>query len=102
MGYVIIGLSALTVTGMQGAVMQMFTHGTVTALLFTMVGLVYDRTHTRIIPDMGGLAPKMPFIATAFVMAGLASLGLPGMNGFIGEFVVFIGAFEVWPWPTAI
>ena len=102
MGYVIIGLAALTTTGIQGAVMQMFTHGTITALLFTMVGLVYDRTHTRIIPDMGGLAPRMPFIATAFVMAGLASLGLPGMNGFIGEFLVFIGAFEVWPIYTAI
>jgi NADH-quinone oxidoreductase subunit M len=102
MGYVIIGLAALTATGIQGAVMQMFTHGTITALLFTMVGLVYDRTHTRIIPDMGGLAPKMPFIATGFVMAGLASLGLPGMNGFIGEFLVFIGSFGVWPAYTAI
>jgi NADH-quinone oxidoreductase subunit M len=102
MGYVIIGLAALTTTGIQGAVMQMFTHGTITALLFTMVGLVYDRTHTRLIPDMSGLAPRMPFIATSFVMAGLASLGLPGMNGFIGEFLVFIGAFEVWPIYTAI
>jgi NADH-quinone oxidoreductase subunit M len=102
MGYVIIGLAALTTTGIQGAVMQMFTHGTITALLFTMVGLVYDRTHTRLIPDMSGLAPRMPFIATSFVMAGLASLGLPGMNGFIGEFLVFIGAFEVWPVYTAI
>jgi len=102
MGYVIIGMAALTSTGIQGAVMQMFTHGTITALLFTMVGLVYDRTHTRIIPQMGGLAPKMPFIAVGFVMAGLASLGLPGMNGFIGEFLVFIGAFSVWPWQTGI
>jgi len=102
MGYVIVGLAALTTTGIQGAVVQMFTHGTITALLFTMVGLVYDRTHTRIIPTMGGLAPKMPFIATAFVMAGLASLGLPGMNGFIGEFLVFIGAFETWPVFTGI
>src|SRR5215213_956579 len=102
MGYVIIGMAALSVTGIQGAVMQMFTHGTITALLFTMVGLVYDRTHTRIIPQMGGLAPKMPFIAVGFVMAGLASLGLPGMNGFIGEFLVFIGAFPVWPVYTSI
>jgi NADH-quinone oxidoreductase subunit M len=102
MGYVIVGLAALTATGIQGAVVQMFTHGTITALLFTMVGLVYDRTHTRIIPDMSGLAPKMPFITTGFVMAGLASLGLPGMNGFIGEFLVFIGAFPVWPVYTAI
>ena len=102
MGYVVLGLAALSTTGIQGAVMQMFTHGTITALLFTMVGLVYDRTHTRIIPEMGGLAQRMPFIATGFVMAGLASLGLPGMNGFIGEFLVFIGAWNVWPWWTAI
>jgi NADH-quinone oxidoreductase subunit M len=102
MGYVILGLAALSAGGIQGAVVQMFTHGTITALLFTMVGLVYDRTHTRIIPDMGGLAPKMPFIASAFVIAGLASLGLPGLNGFIGEFVVFMGAFEVWPVYTII
>src|SRR5204863_1169476 len=94
--------AALSTTGLQGAVMQMFTHGTITALLFTMVGLVYDRTHTRVIPDMSGLAPKMPFIATGFVMAGLASLGLPGMNGFIGEFLVFIGGFPVWPLVTGI
>jgi NADH-quinone oxidoreductase subunit M len=102
MGYVIVGLAALTATSIQGAVVQMFTHGTVTALLFTMVGLVYDRTHTRIIPNMGGLAPKMPFIAVGFVIAGLASLGLPGMNGFIGEFLVFIGSFGTWPWHTGI
>jgi len=102
MGYVILGLAALTSTGMEGAVMQMFTHGTITGLLFMMVGLVYDRTHTRMIPDMSGLAPRMPFIATTFVMAGLASLGLPGMNGFIGEFLVFIGSYSVWPIPTIL
>jgi NADH-quinone oxidoreductase subunit M len=102
MGYVILGLAALTPTGLEGAVMQMFTHGTITALLFTMVGLVYERTHTRIISDMSGLAARMPFIATGFVMAGLASLGLPGMNGFIGEFLVFIGAYGVWPLATIL
>ncbi len=102
MGYVVLGLAALNTTGFQGAVMQMFTHGTITALLFVMVGLVYDRTHTRMIPEMSGLAVRMPFIATTFVMAGLASLGLPGMNGFIGEFLVFIGAWAVWPVYTAI
>jgi NADH-quinone oxidoreductase subunit M len=102
MGYVILGLAALNATGIEGAVMQMFTHGTITALLFMMVGLVYDRTHTREIERMRGLAPKMPFIAACFVMAGLASLGLPGMNGFIGEFIVFIGAFPVWPVATIL
>ncbi len=102
MGYVLLGLAALTPTGIEGAVMQMFTHGTITALLFMMVGLVYDRTHTRQIPEMSGLATRMPFIATGFVIAGLASLGLPGMNGFIGEFLVFIGAFGVWPLATVL
>jgi NADH-quinone oxidoreductase subunit M len=102
MGYVVLGLAALTSTGIEGAVMQMFTHGTITALLFMMVGLVYDRTHTRQIPDMGGLAARMPFIAASFVIAGLASLGLPGMNGFVGEFLVFIGSYRVLPIPTIL
>ncbi len=102
MGYVILGLAALTPTGIEGAVMQMFAHGTITGLLFMMVGLVYDRTHTRLIPEMSGLAARMPFIATGFVMAGLASLGLPGLNGFIGEFLVFIGAYRVWPLATIL
>jgi NADH-quinone oxidoreductase subunit M len=102
MGYVVLGLAALTDTGIEGAVVQMFTHGTITALLFMMVGLVYERTHTRIISELGGLASRMPFIATTFVMAGLASAGLPGMNGFIGEFLVFIGAFNAWPIATVL
>ncbi|HEX9016259.1 MAG TPA: NuoM family protein [Chloroflexota bacterium] len=93
MGYVLLGAAALTPIGMQGAVLQMFTHGTITGLLFMMVGLVYDRTHTRIIANLGGLGVKMPVIAVAFVAAGLASLGLPGMSGFVAEFLVFIGSF---------
>jgi NADH-quinone oxidoreductase subunit M len=95
MGYVLLGVSALTPLGLQGAVFQMFTHGTITALLFTMVGLVYDRTHTREIAALGGLAMRMPFIAVGFVVAGLASLGLPGLSGFVSEFLVFIGSFPV-------
>src|SRR5450756_2373417 len=90
MGYVLLGASALTALGMQGAVLQMFTHGTITGLLFLMVGLVYDRTHTRIIGNLGGLGARMPVIAVVFVVAGLASLGLPGMSGFVSEFLVFI------------
>ena len=101
MGYVIVGLAALTSAGIQARdadVHPRHDHGA----LFTMVGLVYARTHTPDHPGDGRARPKMPFIAAAFVMAGLASLGLPGMNGFIGEFLVFIGAFEVWPVYTAI
>ncbi len=102
MGYVLLGASALTAVGMQGAVLQMFTHGTITGLLFMMVGLVYDRTHTRVIANLGGLGAKMPAIAVTFVVAGLASLGLPGMSGFVAEFLVFIGTFPVWQVATIL
>jgi NADH-quinone oxidoreductase subunit M len=94
MGFVVLGISALTQTGFEGAVLQMFTHGTITGLLFMMVGLVYDRTHTRDVWAMGGLAQQMPKIATVFVVAGLASLGLPGLSGFVAEFLVFLGSFS--------
>ena len=94
MGFVVLGASALTQVGFEGAVLQMFTHGTITGLLFMMVGLVYDRTHTREVGAMGGLAAQMPKIATVFVVAGLASLGLPGLSGFVAEFVTFIGTFD--------
>lgn len=96
MGYVVLGAAALTPVALEGAVFQMFTHGTITGLLFMMVGLVYDRTHTREITAMGGLARGMPLIATVFVVAGLASLGLPGLSGFVAEFLVFVGTFSVW------
>jgi NADH-quinone oxidoreductase subunit M len=102
MGYVLLGAAALTSVGLQGAVLQMFTHGTITGLLFMMVGLVYDRTHTRRISDMGGLGARMPVIAVVFIIAGLASLGLPGMSGFVAEFLVFIGAFPVWQVATIL
>ncbi len=96
MGYVILGASALTPIGLEGAVFQMFTHGTITGLLFMVVGLVYDRTHTRRIADLGGLAARMPIVTIVFVIAALASLGLPGLSGFVAEFLVFIGSFPRW------
>jgi NADH-quinone oxidoreductase subunit M len=102
MGYVLLGLAALNQIGLQGAMLQMVTHGTITGLLFMMVGIVYDRTHTREIPDMQGLAARMPIVATLFVMAGLAALGLPLMSGFVAEFLVFIGAYAVWPLYTVL
>jgi NADH-quinone oxidoreductase subunit M len=98
MGYVLLGASALGDVGLTGAALQMFTHGTITALLFVMVGLIYDRAHTRQISDFGGLAHTMPVAATFFVIAGLASLGLPTMSGFVAELLVFLGSigqFEV-------
>jgi NADH-quinone oxidoreductase subunit M len=102
MGYVVLGAAALTPMGLEGAVFQMFTHGTITGLLFMMVGLVYDRTHTREIAALGGLGPRMPVIAVVFIIAGLASLGLPGLSGFVAEFLVFMGSFPVWQGPTVI
>lgn len=109
MGLVLIGIGSvgitegeLTVTGLNGAAMQLFTHGTITGLLFLGVGLVYDKTHTRYIPDLGGLAGRMPIVAGAILLAGLASLGLPGLSGFVSELLVFMGAFRAYAWPTAL
>ena len=109
MGFVVLGISSVvgvagTVSplGMTGAAMQMFTHGIITGLLFLGVGFVYDRVHTRHIPDLGGLAHQMPILGTALVLAGLASLGLPGTSGFVSEILIFLGTFPVWAWPTAL
>jgi NADH-quinone oxidoreductase subunit M len=93
MGYVLLGISALGTVGLTGAGMQMFTHGVITGLLFVMVGLVYDRTHTRQISELSGLAHQMPVIAVVMIIAGLASLGLPSLAGFVSEVTVFLGTF---------
>ena len=82
--------------------MQLFTHGTITGLLFLAVGIVYEKAHTRYIPDLGGLAGRMPFVAAAMLIAGLASLGLPGLSGFVSELLVFLGAFRAYDWPTVL
>jgi NADH-quinone oxidoreductase subunit M len=102
MGYVILGIAALNQVGFNGALLVMLAHGLYSGLLFSMVGLVYDRTHTREIGLMGGLAARMPFIATVFFVAGLASLGLPGLAGFVAEFTTFIGSYSVIPLATII
>jgi NADH-quinone oxidoreductase subunit M len=94
MGYVLLGVSALGTVGLEGASMQMFTHGLITGMLFVLVGMVYDRAHTRNIGDLSGLAHRMPFITVMMVVAGLASLGLPAMAGFVSEVTVFLGTFE--------
>lgn len=94
MGYVLLGASAVGVVGLQGASMQMFTHGLITGMLFVLVGMVYDRSHTREIGELSGLAQRMPFLAVMMVIAGLASLGLPAMAGFVSEITVFLGTFE--------
>jgi NADH-quinone oxidoreductase subunit M len=100
MGYVLLGISALGALGLSGAALQMFTHGTITGLLFVTVGLIYDRTHTRQISEMSGLMHNMPVIGTVMLIAGLASLGVPGMSGFVAEMTTFLGSFEMHPVAT--
>lgn len=93
MGYVLLGIFALNQVALSGAALQMFSHGLITGLLFAMVGTVYDRTHTREINTLRGLARQLPVITVVFSVAGLASLGLPGTVGFVAEFIVFNGTF---------
>jgi NADH-quinone oxidoreductase subunit M len=95
MGFCLVGLAAFTQAGWNGAMLQMFNHGTITAMLFLLVGVLYDRAHTREIDRFGGLASQMPRYAALFGFAFLASLGLPGLSGFVGELLVFLGAFPV-------
>ena len=102
MGFVLLGIASLDEVGMTGAALQMFTHGTITGLLFFLVGLVYERVHTRHIPDLGGLANRMPLIAAGFMIAGLASLGLPATSGFVAELMVFLGTFAEWRTATVL
>ncbi|MFQ5924384.1 MAG: NuoM family protein [Dehalococcoidia bacterium] len=94
MGYVLLGIFALSQVSMTGATLQMFSHGIITGLLFALVGLVYDKTHIRSIPELGGLARRMPIIVIVFSVAGFAALGLPGTSGFAAEFLVFLGSFR--------
>lgn len=97
MGIVGLGLSTLSVDGLNGAVFQMFAHGIMTALLFSSVGFIYDRTHTKMIPELGGLATPMPVITGYFLLAALAGIGVPCLASFWGELTVFIAAFRVYP-----
>ena len=94
MGYVLLGIFALSHLSLTGATLQMFSHGMITGLLFAMCGLVYDKSHVRHIPDLGGLVRQMPVIAVVFSVAGLAALGLPGTSGFAAEFLTFLGCFS--------
>jgi NADH-quinone oxidoreductase subunit M len=93
MGFVVLGLFSFTELGMQGALYQMLNHGVSTGALFLFVGFIYERRHTRMISDFGGLSTPMPWFATLFVIASLSSIGLPFLNGFVGEFLILIGSW---------
>ncbi|MGZ5292688.1 MAG: NADH-quinone oxidoreductase subunit M [Actinomycetota bacterium] len=98
LGFVVLGIFAFTQQGVTGGVLQMVNHGLATGALFLLVGMVYERTHTRDLGKMGGLASVMPWLTGAFLFAVIASVGLPGLNSFVGEFLVIIGTFAVSHW----
>ena len=93
-GMVLFAILMLNTTAMTGAIMQMLSHGLMTALFFALIGMIYGRTHTRDIREMGGLMRIMPYLAVCYVIAGLASLGLPGLSGFVAEMTIFVGSFQ--------
>lgn len=93
-GLVLFAILMFNETALNGAIMQMISHGIMTALFFALIGMIYGRTHTRYINEMSGLMKVMPFLAVAYVIAGLASLGLPGFSGFVAEMTIFVGAFQ--------
>ena len=93
MGFVTLGIFALNLQGIEGGILQMLNHGVSTGALFLAVGVIYERTHTRLIADYGGIAAKVPVYAAFLLIITLSSIGLPGTNGFIGEFTILLGAF---------
>jgi NADH-quinone oxidoreductase subunit M len=97
LGFVMMGLFSLTTQGIQGGILQMVNHGISTGALFLLVGMLYERRHTRMIDDFGGIAKVMPVFAASFLLVALSSIGLPGTNGFIGEFLILIGTFQKYP-----
>jgi NADH-quinone oxidoreductase subunit M len=102
LGFVTLGLFALDPTAITGAVYQMLNHGVSTGGLFLLVGMIYERRHTRLMAEFGGLWAVVPRYAVALLIVLLASAGLPGLNGFVGEFLILVGAFGRWPWATAV
>ena len=98
LGFVVLGIFVGTIQGLSGGILQMINHGLSTGALFMLVGALYDRRHTRLIADFGGLARVMPVLAGVFLFVALSSLGLPGLNGFVGEFLVLLGTFLAYRW----
>src|SRR5437763_14263943 len=103
LGFVMVGIFALTQLGVEGGVLQMINHGLSTGALFLLVGMIYERRHTREISAFGGLWAVMPVFAAFFLITTLSSIGLPGLNGFVGEFLVLLGSWVAGRhWPTAL
>jgi NADH-quinone oxidoreductase subunit M len=102
MGFVVLGIFALTIQGVQGAMIVMLSHGLSTGAMFLLLGMLYERRHTRRIADFGGLAAIAPGFAAVFVLTALASIGLPGTSGFVGEFLALLGTFQTHPWVALI
>jgi NADH-quinone oxidoreductase subunit M len=102
LGFVMLGLFTLNQQGLVGGVIQMINHGLSTGALFLMVGMIYERRHTRLISEFGGLWKVVPAFSVLFLVVVLSSLGLPGLNGFVGEFLVLVGAFQVNGWLAAV
>jgi NADH-quinone oxidoreductase subunit M len=94
MGLVMLGMSTLNHNGIMGASIQMFSHGVMTALFFAVTGMIYDRSHTRQIPELGGMSKVMPFATIGFIIGGLVSMGMPFFSGFVAEFPIFMGVWE--------
>jgi NADH-quinone oxidoreductase subunit M len=94
----VLGIFALTVQGLEGGIIVMLSHGLSTGAMFLLLGMLYERRHTRLVADFGGLASVMPQFATVFVVTALASIGLPGLSGFVGEFLSLVGTFQTHPW----
>lgn len=102
MGFVVLGIFALTLEGVQGGMIVMLSHGASTGAMFLLLGMLYERRHTRNIDDFGGLASVMPVFAAIFILTAFASIGLPGTSGFIGEFLALLGTFQTHPWVAVI
>ena len=102
LGFIVLGTFALTSQGLQGGVVQMVNHGLTTGALFLLVGMMYERRHTKLIADFGGLASSMPVFAGLFLFIAFASIGLPGLNGFVGEFLILIGSYPTLPVYTVV
>jgi NADH-quinone oxidoreductase subunit M len=102
LGFVMLGIWAATVQSVQGALMVMINHGLSTGALFLLIGMLYERRHSRLIADFGGIAKVVPVFSLVFTVVALSSIGLPGLNGFVGEFLVLVGSFRAYPLATGI